>query len=56
MSVLSYLYHYSQEQEAGGIEGVAMEAKDTSDEALRLVQGTGSDSSIEDEIAKVESE
>jgi integrin beta 4 len=45
-----------QEQLSGEIEGTASEAKGTSEEALRLVQGTGVDSSIEDEIGKVEAE
>ncbi|XP_022105755.1 laminin subunit gamma-1-like [Acanthaster planci] len=45
-----------QVQLGGEIDGTAREAKATSEEALRLVQGTGVDSSIEDEIGKVEAD
>ena len=44
---------YSQETESIEIEGTANEAKATSEEALRLVQGSGTDSSIEDQINAV---
>ncbi|XP_038046444.1 laminin subunit gamma-1-like [Patiria miniata] len=45
-----------QEQLSGEIEGTANEAKATSEEALRLIQETGADSSIEDQISKVETD